>query len=99
MMIGSHILEMYPTLVEDFWEFHQQLANYSRGLPRWMISSAYEMRDRLLANPKAWNRMAQQHSDCSKHGIDDADWDEFSGTRYIRAHQDLMRTHKTSPPA
>lgn len=91
--MGSRILEMYPTLVEDFWEFDRQLGNYSRGLPRWMILSAYRTRDRLLANLKAWNRMAHRHSDCSKHGVDDADWDEFFGTRYIKAREDLMRKH------
>lgn len=91
--MDSRILEMYPTLVGDLWEFDRQLANYSRRLPRWMIPSAYRTRDRQLANLKAWNRMAYQHSDCSKHGVDDADWDEFFGTRYIKAHEDLMRKH------
>ncbi len=64
-MMGSQILKMHPGIVDDFWEFDRQIANYSRGLPRWMIPSAYKTRDRLLTNIKAWNTVAKSESDCT----------------------------------
>lgn len=92
-MMGSQILEMYPSIVEDFWEFDRQIANYSRGLPRWMIPSAYRTRDRLLANIKAWNTLANRESDCTQHGEEGPEWDKFFGTKFIKAREDSLRKH------
>lgn len=92
-MMGSQLLEMYPGIVEDFWEFEHQVANYSRSLPRWMIPSAYKARDRLLANIKAWNRLANCESDYRQHGEDRPEWDKFFGSKYIKAREDYMRKY------
>ncbi|CAG8903086.1 unnamed protein product [Penicillium egyptiacum] len=92
-MMGSRILEIYPDIVEDFWKFEHQVANYSRGLPRWMIPSAYKTRDRLLANIKAWNRLANRESDYAQHGEEGAEWDEFFGTKFIKAREDYLREY------
>ncbi|KAJ5606910.1 hypothetical protein N7537_003529 [Penicillium hordei] len=92
-MMGSQLLEMYPGIVEDFWEFEHQVANYSRGLPRWMMPSAYKTRARLLANLKAWNRRANRESDYRQYGEEGPEWDEFFGSKYIKAREDYMRKY------
>ncbi|CAI7633730.1 unnamed protein product [Penicillium crustosum] len=92
-MMGSQLLEMYPGIVEDFWEFEHQVPNYSHGLPRWMIPSACKTRDRLLANIKAWNRLANRESDYRQHGEDGPEWDKFFGSKYIKAREDYMRKY------
>ncbi|KGO43074.1 Cytochrome P450 [Penicillium expansum] len=92
-MMGSRLLEMYPDIVEDFWEFEHQVANYSRGLPRWIIPSAYETRDRLLANIKAWNRLANRESDYTQHGGEGPEWDEYFGSKFIKAREDYLRKY------
>ncbi|OQE26989.1 hypothetical protein PENFLA_c006G09514 [Penicillium flavigenum] len=92
-MMGSRILEIYPGIVEDFWKFEHQVANYSRGLPCWMIPSAYKTRERLLANIKAWNRLANCESDYTQHGGEGPEWDEFFGTKFIKAREDYLREY------
>lgn len=92
-MMGSRLLKMYPDIVEDFWEFEHQVANYSRGLPRWIIPSAYETRDRLLANIKAWNRLANRESDYTQHGGEGPEWDEYFGSKFIKAREDYLRKY------
>lgn len=92
-MMGSRILEMYPGVVEDFWEFDRNIPNFSRGLPRWVIPTAYKTRDRLLANLKAWNQLAHSNSDCTQYENGDPEWDEFFGTKLIKAREDTMKKH------
>ncbi|OCL10073.1 cytochrome P450 [Glonium stellatum] len=86
-MMGSKILELNPTLVEDFWNFDSNVPNYIRGFPRWIIPSAYKARDRLLASVKKWHAYAHEHSDCSKLGPDDPEWDPYFGTKLVKARQ------------
>lgn len=92
-LMGSRILEIYPDIVEDFWKFEHQVANYSRGLPRWVIPSAYKTRDRLLANIKAWSQLANRKSDYTQHGEEGPEWDEFFGTKFIKAREDYLRKY------
>ncbi|THC96030.1 hypothetical protein EYZ11_004490 [Aspergillus tanneri] len=92
-MMGSRILQMYPGIVGDFWEFDRQIANYSRGFPRWLIPSAYQTRDRLLTKIKAWNQVAHRNSDCTQYGEEGPEWDEFFGSKFIKAREDALKNH------
>lgn len=87
-LMGSKILELNPNLNEDFWTFDRGVLFFLRCLPRWLIPKAYRARDRLLAGIKKWHAYAQGHSDCSKLGPDDPEWDQYFGTKLIRARQD-----------
>ncbi|KAF2197033.1 cytochrome P450, partial [Delitschia confertaspora ATCC 74209] len=87
-IMGSKILEMNPTLVEDFWNFDNCVPKFLRGLPRWLIPSAYKNRDNLLRNIKKWHEYAHKHSDCTKTGIEDPEWDPYFGFKLVRARQD-----------
>lgn len=87
-LMGSKILELNPNLTEDFWTFDRNVLFFLRCLPRWLIPNAYRARDRLLAGIKKWHAYAHRFSDCSKLGSDDTEWDQYFGTKLIRARQD-----------
>ncbi|WQF90252.1 Putative cytochrome P450 [Colletotrichum destructivum] len=92
-MFGSRLVEMYPDISTDFWKFDDNIANFSRNLPRWLIPNAYKNRDKLLANIKKWNILAHANTDCRKHGLEDPEWDEHMGSRFIKAREDIMKQH------
>lgn len=87
-IMGSKILEMHPTLVEDFWTFDSNVPKFLRCMPRWMIPSAYRNRDVLLRKIKEWHAYAHQHSDCTKTGHGDPDWDQYFGHKIVKARQE-----------
>ncbi|KUJ10945.1 cytochrome P450 [Mollisia scopiformis] len=84
-LMGSHVLRLNPTLVQDFWEFDYNMPNYVRGLPRWLVPSAFKVRDRMIASMKKWHLFAHEHSDVSKIAPDDPDWDPYFGTKLVKA--------------
>jgi hypothetical protein len=86
-LMGSKILEMHPTLVEDFWTFDNNVPRFLRCMPRWLIPSAYRNRDRLLRMIKEWHAYAHLHSDCSDLGSEAPDWDEYFGHKLVKARQ------------
>lgn len=86
-LMGTAILEQYPTLVEDFWEFDRNFSNYTRALPRWWVPKAYAVRDRLLAGIAKWTQYANVKSDCSHLGQEDPDWDPHFGSKLMKARE------------
>ena len=93
-IMGSKILQMHPTLVEDFWTFDSNVPNFLRCMPRWLIPSAYRNRDSLLRKIKEWHAYAHQHSDCAKIGPEDPDWDQYFGHKIVKARQEYARKMK-----
>lgn len=87
-LMGSKILELSPTIVEDFWEFDRNVPLFIRCLPRWIIPGPYRSRDRLLSSIKKWHAYAHQHSDCTRIEVEDPEWDPFFGSKLIRARQE-----------
>ncbi|KAF2185750.1 hypothetical protein K469DRAFT_777609 [Zopfia rhizophila CBS 207.26] len=82
-LFRSVILEEYPEIVKDFWKFDSNLQNYTRGLPRFMMASAYAARDQLLKNLKEWIRKCQD-ADSPKIGEGDPAWDATAGSKFFR---------------
>lgn len=87
-LMGSKILELNPTLVEDFWTFDRNVPLFLRCLPRWMIPRAYRSRERLLASIKKWHAYAHEHSDCTNTSREDPEWEPYFGSKVIRARQE-----------
>lgn len=85
---GSSILSLNPTLFEDFWKFYQSIPVLLKSLPRWLCPEAYRRRDRMLIAMKRWHAFASNHSDYSKTGPADPEWDCYFGSKYVKArHQ------------
>lgn len=93
-IMGSKILEMHPTLVEDFWTFDRNVPKFLRCMPRWLIPSAYRNRDTLLQKIKEWHAYAHEHSDCKRLGPGDQEWDQYFGHKIIKARQEYAMKMK-----
>lgn len=89
-LMGSEVLELNPSLLDDFWTFDSNVPLFLRCLPRWLIPSAYKDRDRLLASVKKWHAHANEHSDITKLGAGDPEWDPYFGSKLMRARQEYM---------
>ncbi|KAL9114779.1 MAG: hypothetical protein Q9227_001459 [Pyrenula ochraceoflavens] len=55
-IIGPSILEYYPSLPEDFWEFDHYIPSFTKCIPRIFMPSAFDVRKRLLEKIKCWQR-------------------------------------------
>ncbi len=89
-MMGSKIMELNPTLVEDFWTAKAFAPEYFRGLPRWLASTAFSARDRIIGSVRAWHDYSFANGDHTNTGPQDPDWDPIWGSKYSKIRQQFM---------
>ncbi len=87
-LCGPHLLSQSPTFVEDFWQFVTDVPTLIKGLPRWMSPAPYRTRQRLLDAVKKWHQYASEHSNFSKTGPNDPEWEPYFGSKLVRARQE-----------
>ena len=87
-LCGPHLLSQSPTFVKEFWQFVTDVPMLIKGLPRWMSPGPYCTRQRLLDAIKKWHNYAIEHSDFSKTGPNDPEWEPYFGSKSIRARQE-----------
>lgn len=90
VLFGSFLLSLNPTLTEDFWAFDRSIPILLKGLPRWLSPRAYKSRDKMLNSIKKWHTFANKHSDPSKTGPNDPEWDPYFGSKYVKARQKFL---------
>jgi ATP-binding cassette subfamily D (ALD) long-chain fatty acid import protein len=84
-LFGSHLMKVWPRAYEDFWEFDENLPKLLLNLPRTFIPAAYEARDRALYALRRWQADAEKYRHFKSVEMADPDWDEYWGTRLVRA--------------
>jgi hypothetical protein len=84
-LLGTHISDTYPQMTTDQWIFMDRSIEIVMGLPRSVISGAYDARDRLLANLKSWNT---QSSALRKAGKANPVWDAKAGSNLLQERQE-----------
>ena len=87
---GSSILSLNPTLTEDFWAFYCSIPILLQHRPRWLSPGAYRDRDKILNAIKKWHTFAKEHSDFSRIGYNDPDWDPYYGSKVVKARQTFL---------
>ena len=87
---GSSILSLNPTLTEDFWAFHRGIPALLQYMPRWLSPGAHRDRHKMLDAIKRWHAFAKEHSDFSRTGHNDPDWDPYYGSKIIKARQAFL---------
>lgn len=87
-LCGRYLLNQYPGFVDDFWEFDRSVPTLFKGPPRWLTPRPYRVRQRLLNAIKNWHRLAREHSDFTKTGPEDEEWEPYWGSKLMRARQD-----------
>jgi hypothetical protein len=87
---GSELLKSYPKIIRDFWEFDKNIEQLFRGLPRFMMPTAYATRDRLLNNLSTWLQSVHPGTDFAKTAEEDPEWDAKLGSKFFQARDALF---------
>ena len=86
--MGSRILEVYPTLREEFFDFDQHMLTLFFGLPKFLNPKPYHVRERALKGLIRWHK--QMQIECKGEPVDptgDIGWEPVYGSRANRARQ------------
>lgn len=89
-LLGSTILSLHPTLNDDFWAFVSCMPTLLKGFPRWLSPLAYKRRDKMLKMIKEWHTFANKFSDFTKTEVNDPEWDQYLGSKYVKARQGIF---------
>ncbi|KAL1798301.1 hypothetical protein ACET3X_002338 [Alternaria dauci] len=90
-LFGSAIFKQYPGLIKDYWKFEDAIEGFVPGMPWFTNSMAYkEPRDRLYKGIEKWLKANHSGTEFAKIGSDDADWDEYKGSKFIQERDDLL---------
>lgn len=85
-LLGSAIVDSYPSLPKDMWTFIESTDTLLLGLPRFMASEAYSARDRLLTHFRSWGQEADSLRTQSKV---DPNWDPIAGSTLMQEREAL----------
>ena len=86
--MGSRILEIYPTLRKDFFDFDRYMLTMFFGIPRLFSLTAYKVRANVLAGLSQWhNQMLKECDGSPADPAGDLDWEPVYGSRANRARQ------------
>ncbi|KAJ9260157.1 hypothetical protein DTO212C5_8537 [Paecilomyces variotii] len=96
-LCGTHILEIIPTLDEDFWAFDHAMPDLFQEMPRFLVPDAYRSRDRMKQNIMKWHDFANRHYDVTRAEEDEQEWEEFFGSRVMRIRQKIFHRTPLTP--
>lgn len=87
-LMGSRLLEVYPRLREDFFEFDHHMLTLFFRIPKFVSPTAYNVRERALGGLIEWQQQMQE--ECKSNPVDpsqDVRWESVYGSRANRARQ------------
>ncbi|KAF2676573.1 cytochrome P450 [Lentithecium fluviatile CBS 122367] len=90
-VFGMAILELNPTLHEDYSAFTQHIHTYMKGCPRWAARKAYQARDKMVDTMRRWNQYCEEHGDNTKTGLNDPDWEPVFGGKFPKQRAKMFR--------
>lgn len=85
--MGKRILEVYPDLTQDFWDFDKGMLSLFYGLPKVMLPEEYKARDKTIRGLQQWHRVAWEECNHEPIDPDDVSWEPIYGSRLNRARQ------------
>lgn len=86
--MGSRLLEIYPNMREDFFEFDRHMLTLFFRIPKLISPTAYNVRERVLSGLINWQQQMQE--ECKNNPLrpdGDVDWESAYGSRANRARQ------------
>jgi cytochrome P450 len=88
-IMGARLMELFPNLDEDYWILDRDFLALFYGLPRFLVPTGYDARDRLIANLRTWVRMVNSEYLAQGREVDpnDGHWDPLFGSRLTRAKE------------
>uniref|UniRef100_A0A8H7NE76 Cytochrome P450 n=1 Tax=Bionectria ochroleuca TaxID=29856 RepID=A0A8H7NE76_BIOOC len=94
---GEKFLELSPTFMEDFWAFDHVLPKLFKRLPRWLIPSCYEARDKAFASVLRFHNYTRENLSMTDEETLAKEWTPEFGSKLITARQKLLQTTGFSP--
>jgi hypothetical protein len=89
---GSRILEIYPDIEEDFFDWDRHMLSLFFGLPWFFIPSAHRSQRRILAGLEKYNAIADEETKGTPvDSYGDVAWEPIYGGRGNRARQEIYR--------
>ncbi|KJZ70895.1 hypothetical protein HIM_09721 [Hirsutella minnesotensis 3608] len=89
-VMGRKILELNPTIINDIRDFKKGVPSLLRCIPCWMLPKTWRARTKLHRAIEEWQQLGNQHTDCSRIGPDDPEWEPYFGCKLVRARQDYF---------
>ncbi|WEW58299.1 hypothetical protein PRK78_003767 [Emydomyces testavorans] len=80
---GSHLVDSWPTLFEDFWTYQEYVFIHLSQMPRILAPKAYASRRKILDILLRWEQDAHEHRDLDQLLASDVDSDEYWGARVV----------------
>lgn len=88
-IFGPKLLELNPSFMGELFEFDRVLPWLAKGVPRFVMPRAYEVRKGLQDSFKTWYMYARTHfEEC--HVDADGDGDPFWGSNWMRHRQTTL---------
>ncbi|KAJ4344266.1 hypothetical protein N0V95_006209 [Ascochyta clinopodiicola] len=84
VLLGSDIIERYPTFAADMWVFIESTDLFLLGLPRFLIPKAYATRDRLL---KHLRDLSRTHDSLSEQKAFSNEWHPAGGSILLQERE------------
>ncbi|OKP12945.1 Cholesterol 7-alpha-monooxygenase [Penicillium subrubescens] len=89
-LFGTRILDMWPTLNEDFWHFDSHLMGLTLPLPAFANRKGNHARQKMIDGIRCWEDRATTNRPLPQVEKTDPDWDDYWGERLTRERYRLL---------
>jgi cytochrome P450 len=87
-LMGEKILQSYPELEDDFFEYDNVMLDLFLGLPKTIIPKAFRIREKTIAGVLRWhNELAKEGRSTPTDPDGEVGWEPYYGSRTNRARQ------------
>lgn len=84
-LMGERLLQMYPELCTDFFEFDRYFLSLFFGFPRWTMPDAYQRRGMMITKLKdCHRRMSEESGGLPMSPDNEVPWEPVFGSRFNR---------------
>ncbi|KAI4704384.1 hypothetical protein J4E81_001450 [Alternaria sp. BMP 2799] len=90
LLFGSAILKQYPGLIKDYWKFEDAIQDYLSVQYLFRPAPYKEPLERLWQGVEKWLKVNHSGTEFAKTGPDDADLDEYRGSKFIQELDDTI---------
>lgn len=89
-IFGSYILEVYPTIGDDFFAFDSGFLKIVYGTPKFLAGDVYAALKRLLKGTERWLNEALPKLDGQLDPMKGPEWEPYLGCRLEKGRQKLF---------
>lgn len=89
-LFGTRILDMWPSLNEDFWQFDSHLIGLTLPLPAFANRKGNHARQKMIDGIRCWEDRATTNRPLPQMQKTDPEWDDYWGERLTRERYRLL---------